>query len=227
MRERARALLGGLAAMLSGCDGGTTPTPTVVEMTVQSSERSGAWNVGDTFQLTATARFSSGTTQDVTSQAAWGSSAPGVMGVSLTGRVTALAPGRAEISAIYQGLTGRLPLTVQGSLPDRIVLDSISPPRGTTLERGQAVTFTATASYVLGTAECGHVSLIIQDQTDRTLQPPPQPQANVTPGAGTVTLSGGVTIPDTGVTEVRVFLPLFACGSTRTSTVVSVSYAVR
>jgi hypothetical protein len=220
-------LLGGFVSVLAGCDGPSAPTATVVEMAVLSSTRTGAWTMGDAAQLTATARFSTGITQDVTSQATWSSSAPGVMSVSPTGLATAVTPGQAEISAAYQGSTGRLPLVVQAPASDRIALLSITPPQATVLERGQALTISATVSYALASADCGEVALIIQDQANGRLQPLPPPQVDVTRGAGTVTLASPVTIPEANVTAARAFLALFPCGATATSTVVSVTYAVR
>lgn len=60
---------------------------------------------GPRFQLTATTRFSDGSSRDVTMEAEWQSSNPQVASVA-SGLVTVVGPGEAEIRALYQGLVG-------------------------------------------------------------------------------------------------------------------------
>ncbi len=226
MRHPMRAWLGGFVCLLAGCDGPMAPAPTVVELTVSSFGPTFTWLVADSRQLSATVRLSGGTTQEVTGQATWSSSAPGVMNISPEGLATAVTPGQAEITASYQGHTGRLALVVEAPGSDRLALLSISPPRDTTLRPGQTAMFTASLVYALASADCGDVAMVVMDQGNQSLLPR-NPEVDVTRGAGTVTLAGEVTVPATNVTAVRVFLALFPCGATRTSTVVSVTYAVR
>lgn len=114
------------------------------------------------------------------------------------------------------------------------VADSVSsitdmtPAPGTTLRRGQTVTFTGTAGYSLATANAGAVILVIQDQSNQVLQPPgPQPSATVVKGSGQVTLSQSITLPDTGITGVRLFFMLAPAGATSTRATVSVTYPVQ
>jgi hypothetical protein len=57
--------------------------------------------IGETSQLTATARFSDGTLNDVTTQAQWSSSDATVVGVSSTGLLTTLKFGSTVIFARY------------------------------------------------------------------------------------------------------------------------------
>ena len=69
-------------------------------------------NRNETSQLTATANFSAGSTQNVTNTATWSSTNSVVATVSSTGLVTALALGTATISAAYQGSSGSLAVSV-------------------------------------------------------------------------------------------------------------------
>ena len=57
-------------------------------------------------QLTATAVRSDGTTEDVTSQAQWGSSNSATVRISATGEATALRAGEVTITARYQSRSG-------------------------------------------------------------------------------------------------------------------------
>jgi Carboxypeptidase regulatory-like domain/Bacterial Ig-like domain (group 2) len=106
------------AAALSACSSSsssnptapTTPTPTpttVSAVTVTSPSTSGA-----SFQLTATARMSDGSTHDVTSTASWQSSNAQLASVSATGLVTVHATGEVDLKATYQSVTGSLHASV-------------------------------------------------------------------------------------------------------------------
>jgi hypothetical protein len=79
----------------------SVPAGRVVAVTV-----SGAPSGSPTFQLTATARGSDGSTQDVTRSAAWESSDTRLASVSPSGYVTILGNGSVELKATYQGVTG-------------------------------------------------------------------------------------------------------------------------
>src|SRR6266545_3489638 len=85
-----------------------TPTPTVTGVSVSGN----APNVGASAQFTATASLSNGTSQNVTSQASWESSASSIATVSGSGVVIGVSAGDADITASYQNLTGRLRITV-------------------------------------------------------------------------------------------------------------------
>lgn len=213
------------ASCAAGCGGSTAPSPTVVELNVATTGSIGNWAVGDSRQLTATARLSSGSTQDVTAQASWVSSNSAVLTVSATGLATAAGPGEAEARATYQGLTSRFPVIVAPPT-DRVVVQSASPSPETVLVRGQRVTFTFTVGYTLVSADCGDVAMIIQDQGTRLLASD-TPSADVSRGRGTVTLTAdAVLIPD-DATRVRVFVALFPCEARSTEAVELTSYAVR
>jgi hypothetical protein len=107
-----------IAIGLISCGGGggdspttpSPPTPTVSSVSVTGPEA--AAKAGDSAQFTATASFSNGTSQNITSQATWQSSSATVATVTPAGMVTAVAPGEADISASYQSITGRMKITV-------------------------------------------------------------------------------------------------------------------
>lgn len=115
MRARLVLTMFVLAGVVWACSSDNTPTPvtpsspTLISVTLNGNI---AILSGQTSQLTATANFAKGTTQDVTGQAAWSSVTPTIATVSATGMVTALAPGVAEIRATYQSVTGSLQITV-------------------------------------------------------------------------------------------------------------------
>ena len=102
----------------AGC-GGSSPSapqapstvPTVASVTVA------AVAVGSQFQCTAVAGFSDGSTQNVTSQAAWNSSASQVATVTGAGLVTPVSTGSTDITATYGAATGTLRLAVVISSP--------------------------------------------------------------------------------------------------------------
>ena len=85
----------------------STPLPSVTSLTVAGS----APGVGLTEQFTATVS-STGGAQTVTNQATWASSNTSIATVSTTGIVRGLAVGESDITAIYQGVTGRLHIAV-------------------------------------------------------------------------------------------------------------------
>lgn len=71
---------------------------------------------GGNQQFTATATYSDSSTQNVTSQVAWSSSAPSVATVNAAGLATAVAIGPASITATQFGVSGNAALTVTGTL---------------------------------------------------------------------------------------------------------------
>lgn len=106
------AVLATLVA-LAACGGGSGPTdppaPTVSSVTV--SPLTPSLNVGQSQQLTATAKASDGSTVSGVS-VAWASSATNVATVSSSGLVTAVAAGQAAITATVSGVAGSTIVTV-------------------------------------------------------------------------------------------------------------------
>ena len=95
------------------CSGKSSTSPSPPAATITSVSVTGsAPPVGLTAQLTAMATLSDGTTQSVTSQAAWQSSNPAIATVTNAGLVTGAAPGDVDIIATYQSIAGRTRLTI-------------------------------------------------------------------------------------------------------------------
>ena len=117
---RLNAALEGLMALLLasilllplGC-GGDDPTasPTVVSIAVEGPP-GGTTSVGESGPFIAVATFSDGTTEDVTSDAAWTSSNTSVVTISATAQGQAVGVGQSEICAMYQGVSGCVLVTV-------------------------------------------------------------------------------------------------------------------
>ena len=89
-------------------DSPTTPTASVTSVAVTGN----APTIGLTAQLTATATFSSGVNQNVTSQATWQSSNTAIATVNSAGVVTGVSAGDVDITATYQAVAGRARLSV-------------------------------------------------------------------------------------------------------------------
>jgi len=135
--------------MLSGC-GGSKSTPSPPSATVTSVAVSGtnALTTGQTSQLTATATLSDNTIQNVTASSVWRSSNDEVASVSAAGLVTAKVTGSADITAVYQSLTGRSTIQVA---PAQATILSVAITGATTLTVGQTNQFTAAATLSNGT----------------------------------------------------------------------------
>jgi hypothetical protein len=137
-----------LSLALTGCSGSkalpTAPTPGTGggERTLSSVQLTGsnAVNVGASSQLSASARWSDGTSEDVTSRATWQSPNTSVATVSTAGLLTGVAAGSVDVSAAFQGQTGRASVRV-------MAVDDI-----------QAVTVTVVGIAINGS--CDHDSLL-------------------------------------------------------------------
>jgi hypothetical protein len=98
---------------------------------------------GATEQLIATAFYSNGGTADVTSgRATWGVDPPNVVAV-YNGRVVAIAPGTAQVSASLVGVKGQATVTVPA-----ITLTAVTiAPDPATIVAGGAIKLEATGTY--------------------------------------------------------------------------------
>ena len=86
------------------------PAPTPASVTVSPAGPSIA--TGATQQLSATATYDDGTTQNVTSEVTWSSSSSAVATVSSAGLVTAISPGTATVTALQGSVSGSTSVTV-------------------------------------------------------------------------------------------------------------------
>ena len=95
------AVLAACTACLPACGGeGAAPTPST--SSCSPARRVVRFAPGEVAQLTATERQRDGSVRDVTAIALWSTTDAGVATVT-SGRVTAVAPGRTEVSATLEG----------------------------------------------------------------------------------------------------------------------------
>jgi hypothetical protein len=104
---------------VSGCSGKSTPAapsptsgatvqPTVISVTVSGTTPF----VGATAQFIATAVLSNGTSPVITGQATWSSSNTAVASVRSSGLITGIGLGEADITALYQSVSGTIHVAV-------------------------------------------------------------------------------------------------------------------
>ncbi|MDP1826435.1 MAG: Ig-like domain-containing protein [Archangium sp.] len=133
-----------VTAELNGVSGSTTITVTAAVLTaIDLTPTMPTVPRGLTEQLTATGRFSDGTTQDVTSQATWASAAPAVATVSNAGLVTAVTLGTSSVSATVGSVIGSTTVTVSSAQLISLAVTPATP----SLARGLTRTFTATGTF--------------------------------------------------------------------------------
>ncbi|MCC7043204.1 MAG: Ig-like domain-containing protein [Acidobacteria bacterium] len=103
--------------------------PPVVAPTVTNVVVTGdlAVTEGTSTQLTATATMSDGSERNVTSQSTWTSGNTSVATVSGTGLLTSVAAGAVDITAVYQGRTGKATARVgTASYRFELVVESVT-----------------------------------------------------------------------------------------------------
>lgn len=135
---RAGAVLAA-SLVLAACGDSNTPTspkssPTLSAIQITPSARSAA--VRGTTQLTAKGTYSDSSEQDLTSEVAWSSASSSIASVSSSGVVTAVSPGSAAISAMLDGVTGKVTSVVTPAPPVSIQVTAATPslPVGGTLQ---------------------------------------------------------------------------------------------
>jgi hypothetical protein len=125
----------------------TGPLP-VVAISVTGPSASTA-----SFQLTAIARLSDGSTQDVTQSATWQSSSPQSATVTATGYVSIVAAGEVDLGATYKGVAGSLHVTV--SLPRNFLLSGVitdTAPDGLPIAGARVQVFSGVTGHTLSDA---------------------------------------------------------------------------
>jgi uncharacterized protein YjdB len=147
-----------LSAAYQGMAGGASITvgpPALVSITVSPNQAS--LPVGETDQLTATGKYTDGSTQNLTQSATWSSSGPTVASVSPAGAAVAKAVGTATISATSGSVTGNASFAVTPAavVALNVVPETLSMPLGTsgplqamaTMSDGTTQNMTATATW--------------------------------------------------------------------------------
>jgi uncharacterized protein YjdB len=103
-----------------------------------------------TIQFSATAVFTDGTNQNVTTSATWASSETGFATIDIgTGFATTLAAGTSTISATFSGVTGNTDLTVTAATLSSIAIK----PSNLDLPRGDTQNLRATGTFSDGTTQ--------------------------------------------------------------------------
>ncbi|MBI3131207.1 MAG: Ig domain-containing protein [Acidobacteria bacterium] len=142
---------------------------------------------GATYDLTATANWSNGTsTVPYDSNVTWTSTNPSVASVNASGVVVPVAPGTANVTASASGHSATCNVTVQGSAPTLSSL-SLSPATGS-ITVGQTLDLTATANWSNGTSTVPYDSNCVW--------------ASSSTGVATVNSSGVVTALAAGSTTI-------------------------
>jgi uncharacterized protein YjdB len=106
-------------------------------------------SVAATQQFTATAKFSDGTTQDITTLAIWSSSNTIVAVINSGGLAVALAAGTTTITATSGGFSGSTTLTVTSATLSSIAITPADPG----ILSGATQQFTATGTFSDGTTQ--------------------------------------------------------------------------
>ena len=134
-----------VTATVSGMSGSATLTvaPSLSSITVSPANPSAA--IGATQQFSATAKYSDGSTGNVSSTVTWTSATTSVATISSSGLATAVATGSSVITAAIGGISGTSSLTVT----PQVASIAITPATVGTYV-GDTDQFTATATYSNG-----------------------------------------------------------------------------
>ncbi|MDQ1358277.1 MAG: trimeric autotransporter adhesin, partial [Acidimicrobiaceae bacterium] len=100
-------------------------------------------------QLTATATFSDGSSQDVTADASWSSPTQAIATVSGAGLVVAVSIGKVSITAGFSGLTAKSVVTVTAAAATELRV----APLDAHIAKGQTLPYMATAVMTDGTVQ--------------------------------------------------------------------------
>jgi hypothetical protein len=176
----------GLVGALTSC-GSQSSSPTSVAnptVTVSSVSVSGtAPVVGANTQFAATATLSNGTTSSVSAQATWSSSNTAIAIVSSSAIVTGVAAGEVDITATYQGVTGRSHLTIakpeastytiMGTVTDETsggVLPNINVQATDSRQNSTSTVTDSSGSYSISVLAAGRVTIVASAISYQTTQ---------------------------------------------------------
>lgn len=156
-------------AVLSCGSKTTAPaTSTVTTSSVAIAAASIFTGPGQQVQFTATATMSDGTTQNVSSQAAWQSSNTSVLTVSSTGLATSVTEGDAKLTATYTGVTGSsdVAVRIQWSVKGRM----LSAADGAPLTGGFGIAVEAGVQQITGSSDGAYSISGLGSPTSKTIQ---------------------------------------------------------
>ncbi len=139
--------------LLAGCGSvafspiNSPSSPSLRSITVTAAN--GSITAGQSEQLTATAKYSDGSTKNVTSSVSWSSSSAGVANVGKSGLVTAVTAGEVRIVAALDAVSGSMSFTVTHTLTS---LSVVSLGNVYTTAVSSTLQFNAFAHYNDGTS---------------------------------------------------------------------------
>ncbi len=139
-----------IKAILNGISGSTQLTVTNAVLTsINITPIDPSIAAGYTLQFIATAIFSDGTTENITTQVTWSSSNPGVAVIDSQGLAIAITVGSTTITAALGNVTGLATLNVTSAVLESITVTPFNP----SVTVGRTVQFTATGVFSNGTTQ--------------------------------------------------------------------------
>jgi uncharacterized protein YjdB len=184
---------------ISGTTNATVTAATLTAINVTPTNPSLA--LGTTQQLTATGVFSDATTQDLTTQVTWASTAPGHVTVSAAGLVTAVGLGTANITATKGTISGTTTVTVTAAALVSIQVTPTNP----SVAAGRTQQFTATGTFTDATTQnlTTQVTWASSSAAVATISNAAGSQGlakALTPGATTISAALGAVVGSTSLT---------------------------
>jgi uncharacterized protein YjdB len=176
-----------ITATLSSVAAHTTLTVTAATLTsIEVTPTAPSIAKGTKVTLTATGRYSDGSTQDLSSTALWSSTAGTIASVS-GGLTTGVAKGMASIVATFAGKSGSTLVTVTDATLDSIQVTPLSP----SIAAGTKQQFAASGTYSDGSSQdlTGTVTWTSSDNTVAVIS-----NSGATKGVASGLKTGGVTI---------------------------------
>ncbi|MBX7097133.1 MAG: Ig-like domain-containing protein [Myxococcaceae bacterium] len=195
-RGKVKAMGPGTAVITVDMDGVTTSTTVTVSSAtitqVQVTPFAPKLPVGFDTYFRATVVFSDNTTQDVSYEASWTSSATSVASVNSYGQVRPIGAGQTRISANYQGVVGSEQLTVTGASLSSIAVGPVNPTIGEQVVKQLTATGTFADGFVMDIT--GYCTWLSSDQAVAKVSNAAYQQGQVkglSPGSTTVSALRG------------------------------------
>jgi len=181
--------------LLAGCSTSSAPKvvtqPTLKSIQIALAQASVAAGLGD--QLTATGKYSDGTSKDLSATVTWMSSNQTVATVSGAGVVSTAAQGTATITGSLSGVTGSVTLTVNAPAIKSLAVSSTNAR----IAQGTNVQFTATGTMTDGSMQ--NVTALVTWTSSNpsavsiNVNGAPGLAMGVTPGSSTITATASGT----------------------------------
>jgi hypothetical protein len=173
-----------ISAAMSGITGTTVLTVTAaVLQSIAVTPANPIVAKGLTKQFTATGTFSDNSTQDLTSQVAWGSANSTAATITATGLASGMGIGASTISASKSGVTGSTVLSVTAAALQSIAVTPANP----SVAKGLTDQFTATGTFSDNST---------QNLTSQVTW------ASATPAVATITAAGLATAVGSGTSTI-------------------------